>query len=250
MNQHPVSLVITIKTGVFMTSTTIYIEHIHQSCVYLITYSGNKLPPKFKNSSITPNKYIGSGFVEKIFDGYRGSVGSKKYKKLWKEELIENPHLFHLEFISFHNDRKEALDEEELVQREQNVVKSEEYVNMVIAKGNFVNLGHSEETKEKQRISAKNRPPQTEETRKRKSIATKGVLKSEEHKKKMCKSWENRPPMTEETKEKISKKNINPTEETREKMRVSHTGKTLSAETIAKRTETRKKNREISKSSL
>ena len=220
---------------------------MHQSCVYLITYSGNKLPPKFKNSTITPTKYIGSGFVEKIFEGYRGSVGSKKYKKIWKKELEENPYLFHLEFISFHDDRKEALDAEEKLQKELDIVINEEYLNMVIARGNFVNFGHSEETKEKQRISAKNRPPQTEESRRRKSIKLKGVPKSEEHKKNMCKSWGNRPPMTEETKEKIGKANSNPSEETRERLRVSHTGKTLSAETIAKRTATLKANREISK---
>jgi hypothetical protein len=170
-----------------MTSTTIYIEHIHQSCVYLITYSGGKLPHKFKKSTISPNKYIGSGSVEKIFDGYRGSVSSKKYKKIWKQELDEHPYLFHLEFLSFHDDRKDAFEEETRVQREIGVVRSEEYVNLTIGK------------------SLPIRTHQTTETRNKISITKK---------KNMC----------EETKQKISKIHLNKivSEDTRHNMRLSH----------------------------
>lgn len=65
-----------------MTSETIY----H---VYLITYSGNKLPPF----------YIGSTSDKKIKDGYLGSVSSKKYSKIWKKETKENKHLFKIHIV-------------------------------------------------------------------------------------------------------------------------------------------------------
>jgi hypothetical protein len=141
-----------------MTSTAIYIENIHKSCVYLITYSGDKLPPKFKNSSVCPNKYIGSGTVENVFDGYRGSVASKKYGKIWKQELKDNPQFFHLDFISLHDNRQDAYDEEERIQRKLDVVKCEEYVNLTIANGNFYNIGHSKDTIEKISKSRKGQP--------------------------------------------------------------------------------------------
>jgi hypothetical protein len=156
-----------------MTSTSIYIENLHKSCVYLVTYSGSLLPPKFKDSTITPTKYIGSGFVNKIFNGYRGSVGSAKYARIWKQELKENPHLFHLEFISFHDNRQDALMEENLVQRDLNVIKSENYVNLSYANGDFICNGHTEESKKRMQIAAKNRPLPTEETRKKLQLSRK-----------------------------------------------------------------------------
>lgn len=53
-------------------------------CVYLTIYTGNKLPIF----------YIGSTSVKKFMNGYRGSVSSKEYGKIWKEEIKLNPHLF------------------------------------------------------------------------------------------------------------------------------------------------------------
>ena len=52
-------------------SNTIY-------CTYLTIYSGNKLP----------TFYIGSTSVEKIEQGYRGSVSSKRYQSIWEKELL------------------------------------------------------------------------------------------------------------------------------------------------------------------
>jgi hypothetical protein len=57
-----------------MSSNTIY-------CTYLTIYSGNKLPPF----------YIGSTSVNRISNGYHGSVSSKRYKSIWLEELKTNP---------------------------------------------------------------------------------------------------------------------------------------------------------------
>lgn len=54
-------------------------------CVYLTIYSGSKLPPF----------YIGSGTLDKILNkGYRGSVTSKQFKKIWSQELkfYHNPY--------------------------------------------------------------------------------------------------------------------------------------------------------------
>ena len=94
---------------------------------YLTIYSGNKLPPF----------YIGSSTIEKINNGYRGSVKSKKYKSIWKQELKENPHLFKTKIISKHTNRKEALEKEDYIHRKLNVVKSPLYINMALASGCF-----------------------------------------------------------------------------------------------------------------
>jgi len=92
-------------------------------CVYLTTYSGNRLPPF----------YIGSSSEHKILNGYRGSVKSKQYSKIWKEELKNNPNLFKTKIISKHADRKKATEKENFLQKSLNVVKSSLYINMSIA---------------------------------------------------------------------------------------------------------------------
>lgn len=46
-----------------------------------------------------------------------GSIESKKYKKIWKQELKNNPHLFNLEIISYHKTRKEAYEKELKIQQ-------------------------------------------------------------------------------------------------------------------------------------
>jgi hypothetical protein len=60
-------------------------------CVYLTTYRGNKLPPF----------YIGSSSVDAIRNGYKGSVGSRKYKEMWQNEIESNPHLFKTRIVKF-----------------------------------------------------------------------------------------------------------------------------------------------------
>ena len=93
---------------------------------YLTTYRGNKLPPF----------YIGSTSIDKINIGYRGSVVSKKYKSIWKQELKNNPHLFKTKIISKHGTRQEALDKEYNLQIKLNVMKSTMYINMSVASPN------------------------------------------------------------------------------------------------------------------
>jgi hypothetical protein len=63
-----------------------------------------------------------------------GSISSKKYSKLWKQELKENPHLFHLEIISYHDTRSDALWKELQIQKIFNIVKNPLFVNLSYAK--------------------------------------------------------------------------------------------------------------------
>lgn len=95
-------------------------------CTYLTIYSGNKLPPF----------YIGSTSVSNIDKGYNGSVKSKKYKKIWIDEINNNPELFKTIIISKHKSRKDALKKELFFQRSLNVVKNPMYINQSMAAPN------------------------------------------------------------------------------------------------------------------
>jgi hypothetical protein len=92
-------------------------------CVYLTTYSGNKMPIF----------YIGSTSIKKIQNGYRGTVLSKRYKEIWNAEIRKNPHLFKTTIIKQTHSRFAALYYEEKYQRKLNVVKSSMYVNLSFA---------------------------------------------------------------------------------------------------------------------
>ena len=87
--------------------------------VYLVTYNGDKLP----------KYYIGSTSIEKINNGYLGSVKSKRWKTIFESEIKNNKELFNSEILSYHKTREDALSEELKVQKERNVVKSNEYFN-------------------------------------------------------------------------------------------------------------------------
>ena len=181
-------------------------------CVYLTTYSGNKLPMF----------YIGSSSIEKIQKGYKGSVSSKKYKHTWKEELKQNPQHFKTHIISYHTTRIEATKRENELQIKLNVVKSPLYTNTSNAIPNGV-YGVSMKGKNNP-MFGKTRIVATE-TKIKISQTKKGVLKSEQTKQNMrkpkpigfgdklkgnqnakgSKSWLGKT-HTEETKQKISDK--------------------------------------------
>ena len=93
-------------------------------CTYVTFYSGNKLPPF----------YIGSTKVDKIKNGYKGSVSSKEYKTIWKEELSQNPHLFKTVIISTHDVRKEATEKELKLQMQVKAPTSSMYINKAYAR--------------------------------------------------------------------------------------------------------------------
>jgi hypothetical protein len=91
--------------------------------VYLTSYSGTLLPPK----------YIGSTSEKKILSGYFGSVKSKKWKDIFNSELTLNKHLFSIKILSYHETRDEAIREELRLQILNGVVKSNEYFNESLA---------------------------------------------------------------------------------------------------------------------
>lgn len=112
-------------------------------CVYLTIYSGDVLP-KF---------YIGSKDTKSVIYGYRGSVSSKKWKNLWKQELKNNPNLFETQILAMYDTRKEAFDAEDKMQREVNAIESDEYINEAYASRAFHCKPHTEQTKSKMRES-------------------------------------------------------------------------------------------------
>lgn len=96
-------------------------------CVYQVTYDG-KLLPKF---------YIGSTSIEKVNSGkYFGSITSKKWKEIFKSELLNNSQLFTIEILSKHEFRIDALKEELILQIKNDVVKSDQYMNESLATTN------------------------------------------------------------------------------------------------------------------
>jgi hypothetical protein len=88
-------------------------------CVYITFYLGNKLPPF----------YIGSTTVDNIINGYRGSVSSRRYKKIWEKELTENPELFKTSIIKMFNNRLEAYEHEKKLHNAFNVKTNDLYAN-------------------------------------------------------------------------------------------------------------------------
>ena len=207
-----------------MTSANTYTDQSY--VVYHITYSGDKLPSKF-NSNITPSNYIGSTSLEQINKGYMGSVVSKKYKVLWESELKQNPQLFKLEIISYHDTRSDATYKELQIQKLFNVVKNPLFVNMSLAQkhGCFGtdnpahNKGKSPSEETKAKLSASRKGKQFSDKHKANiSAANKGKQFSDKHKANIS----------------ASKKGKTLSEKTKAKMSASRKGNTHSNETKIK----------------
>lgn len=138
-------------------------------CTYLTIYRGNLLPPF----------YIGYSSLENIINGYRGSVSSKEYRSLWLNELKKNPHLFETRIISRHENKIDAMEREEKLQRRLNVVRNSLYINKTI--GSYPSMTgkrHSYETKEKIRASNMGLK-RSEEARERMKISNRGKVTPE-----------------------------------------------------------------------
>lgn len=88
-------------------------------CVYLTMYKGELLP----------KWYIGSSSIEKIRNGYNGSIKSIKWKDIYSNEQNENKHLFKTRILSTHETRKQALEEELRVQKLHLVRDNPKYFN-------------------------------------------------------------------------------------------------------------------------
>jgi hypothetical protein len=78
--------------------------------------------------------YIGSTSIERINNGYIGSVKSKEYKDIFNKEKQESPHLFKTKIISIYESREIALQKELKFQLHLNVVKSTMYMNKSLAR--------------------------------------------------------------------------------------------------------------------
>jgi hypothetical protein len=167
-------------------------------CTYLTVYRGSKLPPF----------YIGSKDTKSVLDGYRGSVVSKEYGQIFKEEIANNPSLFQTTIISFHSTREEAYLKEKVLHFSLQVHINPLYINKTIA---YAPIGVSNKNRkfsqahktamsesQKKRYSEKGNPnlgrknkPASEERKQKISAANKGKVTrkgftlSEEHKKKI-----------------------------------------------------------------
>lgn len=90
---------------------------------YITIYKGNKLPPF----------YIGYTKKTNIKKGYRGSVKSKKYSQIWKQEIKNNSFLFDTKIITEHETKEDALEKEEYLQKCLSVHKNNLYINQTIS---------------------------------------------------------------------------------------------------------------------
>ena len=149
-------------------------------CTYLTVYTGNKLPPF----------YIGSSSLKNIENGYCGTVKSNKYKKIWKEELKNNRHLFKTKIVTKHDCRKKALEKELFFHKALSVVKSPLHINMALAepKGFFGTslLGVPKPERFKKKLMGNknaygNHKPKTTEHKNKISSALKGKVRTKDH---------------------------------------------------------------------
>lgn len=83
-----------------------------------------------------PPYYIGSSTVERVKSGYRGTVTSKAYAAIWREQIVNHPELFSTIILSTHPDRQVAILEEKRLQVKLDVVRSPLFINMAYAQPN------------------------------------------------------------------------------------------------------------------
>lgn len=175
-------------------------------CTYLTVYFGDVLP----------RRYIGSSTIAKIKKGYNGSVSSKRWKSIYKEEQNNNKHLFRTKIISVHDSSYEARKHELVLQKRYNVVKNPLYINESFCrpngyfgrnvsgvnnpmygkshpnKGKNINSGNRGEKNPMHGLKGVNHPAygykRSDETNMKTAESLRGTKKSEEHVKNMKKS--------------------------------------------------------------
>ena len=147
-------------------------------CTYLTIYSGNLLPPY----------YIGYSTVEHIKAGYHGTVCSKQYKTIWKDELIHNEHLFKTILLTTHESMSDAKDREYRFLKALNVHKNPMYINKAImGKSFYFDRTGAKATLEQRESMSKARIGRrhSEESKLKISKAKTGIPKSKDHKAKI-----------------------------------------------------------------
>jgi hypothetical protein len=185
--------------------------------------------------------YIGMHSTDDLEDGYFGSG-----QRLWHSINYHGKESHSKEILEFLSDRESLRLREKAIVNVK-LLKDPHCMNLIAGGGGGVDkIILKQSTREKMSISAKNRPPISEATRKKQSESRKGTHRSPETREKMSISGKiaqiNRPPCSEETKKKmsISQKNRAPiSEETHKKLSESatrvQTGRKQTPERIEKR---------------
>lgn len=174
-------------------------------CTYITFYHGSKMPPF----------YIGSSSIDRVSKGYHGSVTSKTYSAIWKEELRDNPSLFKTRIIRTYPTRKEALVREKTLQEKLSVVRSSMYINLSTASKNgffgmpMAGRKHSAETCELLSVINLGKKA-SDKTKAKMSAAHKGKQFSEQHVQNMKVSRNARGPMSEQAHCNLSKAKAGP----------------------------------------
>ena len=215
-------------------------------CTYLTVYTGSKLPPF----------YLGSTDVDNISKGYRGSVVSKNYKSIWKQELYDHPDLFKTIILTRHETRQEAMEREIVFQEAFSVARNPLYINMAHANGKFFTSGPpTPETKAKMSAAhtgkkqspeaiAKTAAANTGKTRSPETIAKISAAKkgkklgaqSPEHKAKMSAAQTGKKQSPEHIAKRVAANTgKKQTPESKAKIAAGNKGKKQSPESIAKR---------------
>jgi hypothetical protein len=158
-----------------------------------------------------PPFYIGKTTYKRIIQrGYNGTVTSKRYASIWRQERGEHPELFKTVVLQCFRTDTEAIYREKAIQRFFDVPNNPMFINMAISGGNFGGAAEnapkfgthlSEATRQKIREKSEGRTasestrfqmsqtrrgkPKSEETRRRMRKP-----KSEKHKESMRKAWE------------------------------------------------------------
>ena len=161
-------------------------------CCYITFYRGNKLPPFYIGYTLT-DKYMYA------WDTYRGSVSSKKYKNIWKEEIKIHNELFQTRIISFHMTKDEAILREKKFHEALKVHKNPLYVNMKCSCGKYggreSGFKPDKETLEKMSLNRRGKylGPRSNEVCKKLSVALMGHEVSQETRIKLSKALKGRP---------------------------------------------------------
>jgi len=126
-----------------------------------------------------PNFYIGSTSIDNIQKGYRGSVTSVQYGKIWKNEIKNNPKLFYTYMIpnQFCDNKIDKLHLELKWQKAFDVVRNPMFLNMSFArKGFFATTESAMKAVDTRRRN--NKYIDSDETRLKRSLSAIGKPKS------------------------------------------------------------------------
>ncbi|QIG73799.1 HNH endonuclease [Rhizobium phage RHph_N34] len=103
-------------------------DKLKLACVYVITYSGDDMPPFYVGSKYT------SALVE---ENYHGSVASSEWAEKWHRTVKEHPERFRRKILHTFDTRKEADDFERKFLVHFDAKRHPLFVNLTNNHGNF-----------------------------------------------------------------------------------------------------------------